>query len=140
MAKRTLGKKIITSADFGIFPGYLLVSAGFTLAELRKELRKDKNGSAWAYALGSDEFNDGVAGLAMQRTVESFGKSKRYFYVCFRKPFTFTDEEIVALAHELVHICQFYLPDFIDRDSHIETEAYFHTHLMTQILDKFRNA
>ena len=41
---------------------------------------------------------------------------------------------IVTLAHEVLHLCQEYLPIFLDRDEEHEAEAYFHTHLMTKII------
>ena len=43
---------------------------------------------------------------------------------------------IVTLAHEVLHLCQEYLPKFLDRDEEHEAEAYFHTHIMTSIIKR----
>jgi hypothetical protein len=43
---------------------------------------------------------------------------------------------IVTLAHEVLHLCQEYLPIFLDRDEEHEAEAYFHTHIMTSIIKR----
>lgn len=43
---------------------------------------------------------------------------------------------LVTLAHELLHVCQEYLPIFLNRDEEHEAEAYFHTHLMTKIIKR----
>lgn len=44
---------------------------------------------------------------------------------------------VVTLAHELLHLCQEYLPTYFNRDEEHEAEAYFHTHLMTRIIKFF---
>jgi hypothetical protein len=54
------------------------------------------------------------------------------------KGFNFLDKDYVALAHEITHLIQFHLPDFCNRDREIEFEAYTHSHLMTQFLEKYR--
>ena len=35
-----------------------------------------------------------------------------------------------TLAHEMLHVCQEFLPQFLDRDEEMEAEAYFHSYLM----------
>lgn len=44
---------------------------------------------------------------------------------------------MVTLAHELLHLCQEFLPTFLDRDVEHEAEAYFHTNLMNKIINYF---
>jgi hypothetical protein len=44
---------------------------------------------------------------------------------------------VITLAHEVLHLCQEYLPIFLDRDEEHEAEAYFHTHIMTNIIKMF---
>jgi hypothetical protein len=35
-----------------------------------------------------------------------------------------------TLAHEMLHVCQEFLPDFLNRNDEMEAEAYFHSYLM----------
>ena len=42
-----------------------------------------------------------------------------------------------VLAHECLHVCQNLLPKHFVRDEEHEAEAYFHSHLMTQIYNLF---
>lgn len=35
-----------------------------------------------------------------------------------------------TLAHEMLHVCQELLPQFLNRDEEMEAEAYFHSYLM----------
>jgi hypothetical protein len=35
-----------------------------------------------------------------------------------------------TLAHEVLHLCQEFLPNFLNRDEEMEAEAYFHSHVM----------
>ena len=35
-----------------------------------------------------------------------------------------------TLAHEMLHVCQEFLPQFLNRDEEMEAEAYFHSFLM----------
>lgn len=44
---------------------------------------------------------------------------------------------MATLAHELLHLCQEFLPTFLNRDIEHEAEAYFHTYLMTRIFKLF---
>lgn len=60
------------------------------------------------------------------------------FYIYIGEEFKFTDYEYCKLAHEVLHICQFLLPDFLDRNREFESEAYLHTHLMEQCLKAIR--
>jgi hypothetical protein len=50
----------------------------------------------------------------------------------FKNPY-----HVVTLAHEVLHLCQEYLPTYLDRDEEHEAEAYFHTHIMTRIIGLF---
>jgi hypothetical protein len=39
-------------------------------------------------------------------------------------------ENMRTLAHEMLHVCQEFLSQFLDRDEEMEAEAYFHSYLM----------
>ena len=60
------------------------------------------------------------------------------YYIISKESFVFNDKHYVYLAHECLHICQFYLPNVLDRNKEYESEAYFHSHLMTQCLKMLR--
>jgi hypothetical protein len=42
-----------------------------------------------------------------------------------------------TLAHEMLHVCQEFLPQFLDRDEEMEAEAYFHSYLMESCYKSF---
>lgn len=135
--------KIITSINFGCFPGYCVFAAGHTMAELRahfkKEEKQNKIDKGWRMCLEDEEFGDRKF-LAMHRSLVSpKGDVSHYYYVLFIEPFMWRDASYVILAHEFLHICQFYLPPVLDRNREIEAEAYLHSHLMQQVLDKMRS-
>jgi hypothetical protein len=39
-------------------------------------------------------------------------------------------ENMRTLAHEVLHLCQEFLPQFLNRDEEMEAEAYFHSYIM----------
>jgi len=60
------------------------------------------------------------------------------FYIILTEEFDFSDYAYCKLAHEVLHICQFILPDILNRDREYECEAYLHTHIMMQCLNQIR--
>ncbi len=46
-------------------------------------------------------------------------------------------ENMTSLAHEVLHLCQVFLPQFFERDIEMENEAYFHSRLMREIYMSF---
>jgi hypothetical protein len=42
---------------------------------------------------------------------------------------------VITVAHEVLHLCQEFLPTYLDRDEEHEAEAYFHTYIMKRIID-----
>lgn len=129
--------KYIFFVDMGIFPGTLLVSTGFSRNELIKELSIIK-ATDWADAI-SDDFLEGE-GLAWynQHSVTKRGDKTFYYMIGFRKPFKKNDEHYVALAHEVLHICQLFLPRVLDRNKEREAEAYLNSYLMSKILNELK--
>jgi hypothetical protein len=45
---------------------------------------------------------------------------------------------VVTLAHEVLHLCQEYLPLYFNRDIEHEAEAYFHSFVMDRIIQLFQ--
>lgn len=132
--------KILHWLDHGIFPGSTLLIHGFTYDETFALLQK-KKAFDWAAGIKFDkEAIDGYNYAAMRRDVENprTGEKKTCHYIYIKEQFKFTDYEYCKLAHEVLHICQFFLKDCLDRNIEIEGEAYFHTHLMMQVLKVIR--
>lgn len=44
---------------------------------------------------------------------------------------------LITLAHEVLHLCQEFLPQFLNRDIEHEAEAYFHSYIMNKICTAF---
>lgn len=44
---------------------------------------------------------------------------------------------MITLAHEVLHLCQEFLPNFLNRDEEHEAEAYFHTYIMHWVVKLF---
>lgn len=126
-----LSPRITTSLDFGIFPGWCSFSCGFTYGELVKTLKSD----GWADAIKYDrKLIEESEWLACSR--EHGGRT--YYYIILRDRFDFSDLSYCKLAHEILHIVAFHLPNILDRNREFEAEAYLHTHLMKQCLSALR--
>lgn len=126
--------------DCGIFPVVVMFSCGFSYDEVVKLLKK-KKAEHWLIGLGEDkDLVDKSNYLAMRRDIEykKTGEKKTMFYIFIGQLFKFTDYEMAKLAHEVLHICQYSLPDILDRNKEHEAEAYLHTHLMRQCLKILR--
>lgn len=125
----------IHGLNTGIFPAKVLFSTGFTYDDIIKELKKQKS-NEWVEALKNDKsFIDSGKNFALKRESKD---GRLYFFIIFIDTFQFTDYWYCKLAHEILHICQFLLPDLLDRDREYECEAYLHTHLMEQALKALR--
>jgi hypothetical protein len=44
---------------------------------------------------------------------------------------------MTTLCHEVLHLCQEFLPKFLNRDVEKEAEAYFHSHIVEKIYTLF---
>lgn len=124
----------------GMFSGTLCFSAGFSYDELMVQFKKTK-ADGWATALSKDkDFIDQGFAFGLKRTCKNSktGKTQKFFFLILKECFDFTDYHYCVLAHELIHILQFYLVDVLDRDNEIEAEAYLHTFLMEKCLKVIR--
>lgn len=129
--------KVIGSLNTGIFDAYVTFSCRFTYDEIVENL-KQQNCHEWAESISEDkEFIDNGYHFALKRTVTKKTDTRTYFFIIL-KDFRFTDQDYCELAHEVLHICQFLLPDVLDRNREFECEAYLHTHLMKQCLKLLR--
>ena len=141
MQKKKTQLKVLHWLNTGIFPATILFSHGFSYDEINKMLTQ-KKASDWKLGISNDKkLIDGGKNFALHRTI--FRKSTdenevELFYIIFRDCMTFTDYDYCKLAHEVLHICQFLLPDILNRDREYECEAYLHTHIMQQCLKSLR--
>lgn len=133
-------KPLLTWIDAGIFPCKIMLSVGFDYSTINKHLTKVK-AFDWKMGISQDkELIEGGTCFSLKRTVENkkTGKGVTYFYVIITRLFDFSDWDMVMLAHEILHTCQFMLPELLDRNREYECEAYLHSHLMTQALKLLR--
>lgn len=135
--------KVLTWLNTGIFPVTIMFSCGFTYKEV-VNLLKRKKAEYWLKGFEGDKRRDLMESktkFAYSVTVDNYktGETKNLFYIVLPEQFTFTDHEYCVLAHEILHICQFSLPDILDRNKETEAEAYTHTHIMEQCLRALRN-
>lgn len=127
-------KGFIDSVNTGIFPAIVLLCHGLSYDDIIKLLNR-KNSIEWKNALLDDkELIDSGEYFALKR----YYNNKKYYYIIIKDKFLFEDYDYCQLSHEVVHICQFLLPDLLDRDREIECEAYLHTHIMQQCLKLLR--
>lgn len=126
----------------GCYPGYVMFSCGFNYAEI-VTLLKRKKAHDWLLPISqkSDkELIESGSYFALLRTTVNpkTGEKVRYLYIILTKCFEFTDQEYCTLAHEVLHITNFFLREILDRDNEMEAEAYYHTHIMEQCLEVLR--
>ena len=133
-------KKAVRCLDFGIFPGYVSLVYNYKHKELVKAY-KDLKADLWLAGIEDDHKDiDSGDWMALAREVvnSKTGKKTKLYYIIIPEEFKFTDNDYAKLAHEVLHICQFYLPGVLNRNKEHEAEAYLHTHLMQQCLKTFR--
>lgn len=134
--------KMIYWLDTGIFTATVMFSVGYKYEEIIAYCKK-KKAIGWDIAISQDSdrrlIESGNA-FGLKRTLENTktGKTVTYFFIILTEQFDFSDWAMVTLAHECLHICQFMLPDMLDRDREYEAEAYFHSYLMTECLKRLR--
>lgn len=127
--------KKIAFLDHGIFPGHTCFCVGYNYDEIIFELNKmygRKKDRFWVTGIMDDkELIDSGDNFGLRREIENLktGERKDFYYVILKK-WEWSDEDYCKLAHEFLHICQFFLKRVLDRNKEIEGEAYFHTHLM----------
>jgi hypothetical protein len=86
---------------------------------------------------GLDKDGDGVgAGVYIYRAVKN--KDYKLRLLILKYGFSPSNpENMRTLAHEVLHLCQEFLPSFLNRDEEMEAEAYFHSYIMQQCYKLF---
>jgi hypothetical protein len=131
---------LVHTIDSGIWGFKVLFSVGYTYDELTSELKKQKC-DGWLLGLRDDkELIDSGDYFALGRYPIIDGKKYYHYYIILSKSFDFSDEEVIKLAHEVLHICQFALSGLLNMDNEYEAVAYTHTHLMRQCLQIMRES
>lgn len=133
-------KRVLTWIDTGIFPATVLFTCGYKYDEIVKTLKKE-DAQDWVEGIsGCKELIDDGHWFGLKRTFTNIETKEvqYFFYIILINKFDFSDDHYCKLAHECLHICQFLLPEILDRDREIEAEAYLHTHLMRQCLEAIR--
>jgi len=132
-------KKVLGILNMGIFPTDILFCNGFAYEEIVKELEAQKC-NEWVFGIKMHEqlLTNGGDWCALRSSINEHGRDVLYFYIILKTPFRFEDEDYCKLAHEVLHICQFFLPLVLKRDNEYECEAYLHTHIMRQCLKLMR--
>lgn len=112
-----------------------MLSCGFDYHKLIEELDKNEN-KEWANGIReAGNLISNANWIALHRESEGI----HLFYIIIKPLFDFSDKHMCYLAHECLHICQFFLKDILDRNREYEAEAYLHTHLMQQALKHLRS-
>lgn len=130
-------KKGVSFIDFGTFPGVLCFAWGLSYGKIVSRLKKmGEAGEEWALGISGDEqFIDSNSCLALHRALQDDdAKDMEMFYIIFTDKWEENVINIVKLAHEVLHILQFYLPGVLDRTKEHEAECYLHTHIMRKCL------
>lgn len=140
MGKKKELCKTLTWLNMGCYPGYTLFIHNFTVDEVLAQLKKRKSKDWYQGVLQNRTTFDSANFLAIGTELlnDKTGESVKLYYIMLKKEFDFSDYHYSVLAHEVLHICQFYLPAILDRNREYEAEAYLHTHLMTQCLKAIR--
>lgn len=127
--------KVVEWLDFGIFPGHCMFVMGFTYDEVI-EILEEKGAHDWIKGLygWKDRITENSNRAFSVEIYHTETGDSKYLYYIFLKDFDRSDWAFCKLAHEVLHVCQFYLPGVLDRNREHEAEAYTHTHLMNQCL------
>jgi hypothetical protein len=128
--------KVIEWINTGIFPATIMLSVGFDYHRIINELN-ELNAHEWVGPIDTEE-DKALLEQGKNFALKREHNGRTYFYIIFIDDFGFTDYEMCKLAHEVLHICQFMLPDFLDVLREYECYAYTHTHIMEQCLKKLR--
>lgn len=67
-----------------------------------------------------------------------YNKAQAFWLMVLKKGFNpDAREDIFTLSHETTHLCQIFLPQYLNRDEELEAEAYFHNYVMREICRGF---
>lgn len=140
MKKKQKVVKVMEWLNNGCYPGFVMFSCGFTYDQVVAELKK-KKATDWLYGIQDDKKlieSGNWFGLARYVENTKTGSKMSLFYIIITEEFKFDDYDYCRLAHEVLHICQFFLKDLFDMEREYESVAYYHTHIMQQCLKALR--
>ena len=131
MKKKQTKKSAVHSLNHGIFFGTTVLLYNMTFGEIMLELNE-----GWRLGLEEDKDLIETGGNMLLKRVST----KQSYYYLILKEFNFTDHDMAVLAHELIHLCQFLLPEHnVELEKETECVAYFHTYMMNQVLTFLRS-
>jgi len=133
--------KICEWLNTGIFEANVMFTVGMNHADIMMHLKNKKIARDWSLGISEDEKlidNNNAWGFGLRRIIFNKANEKTLFYIIIKRFDFKNDDHYCRLAHEILHICQFLLPDILNRDREFECEAYLHTHLMRQCLKAMR--
>ena len=127
--------------NFGIFGGNeILFSCGMPLKNLILHLKTQED-TSWYRGLKNKKIEEGTDGSAFMSYLKTDNKYNEVrYYIIMEDYWTGELEQYVTLAHEIIHIVQYKLIPRLNRDHERECEAYSHSHIMSQILNKIADA
>jgi len=150
MKTKKLPEKHVVWLDHGCYPGKTLFINGYnykdTITYLRDLLKTEQVNKellkAWIKVVQEfksthESYNWFCGECEIFDTKTRI--NKKFTLVVLPTGFDGTDEDYCRLAHELIHLGQFYLSNVLDRNVEIEAEAYFHTYMMMQVLEVLNN-
>lgn len=129
--------KLIQPINFGCYPGTCMFILGFTLQHTLWRMKRQRADSDWIRCIESMINNTDLSEKSYwshEAILVNTDGAKKHFFFIYMKDWEDNNWYHCALAHEALHIIQYYLPDILDRNTEHEAEAYLHTHLMRQML------
>lgn len=135
--KKKTHPKLIQPINFGCYPGYCTFILGFTLEEAVTRMKRHKAGKDLIQVVESMISNTDLTNKkywAHHGVLCYKDGTERNFFFIYLKDWEDNNWYHSVIAHEALHIIQYYLPDILDRNTEHEAEAYLHTHLMRQML------
>ena len=140
--KRNKQLNIIHYVDGGIFPIMVMFVQGFEYDELIDELKTSGSPDYWIK--GVEFKKDYILSIktAAAFSIEVYNlkdpeQERKLFYIYSKKYLNKSNpHDMVILSHVCLHICQFALPDILDRSKEHEAEVYYHSHLMENIINQ----
>jgi hypothetical protein len=136
--KKLFGNRLIRFMDFGIWPGMVMLCTGFEYDYIVKHLEKCKADFWLEMVKHEKELMLSAKWLAVKREVAIDGKAQTLYMIYLKECFDFSDFSMVALAHEVMHICHFHLKDILTLDKEHEAVAYTHSYIMENCLIHMR--
>lgn len=132
-------KKIIKFIDLGTYPGHFLFAVGMSHKEICQWLKRNRY-VAHLSGLDNPETKQLMGecyGLTLKRPSTNSKNGVKYdgYTVLLREFNRKNNDHITVLAHELLHLTQFYLGERVDRTVEYECEAYFHGYVFRKCLD-----